>query len=198
MNQFFLYFDIGRDHILDLSQGLDHILYVVALTVSARPRDWKKILILITAFTIGHSLTLALATLGIVKVSTDLVELLITVTILITALANVFQKEQEESGQNSIFQYSLTLFFGLIHGLGFSNMLRALLGNADSITLPLFSFNMGLEFGQVIVVLIFSTLSLLAVEKGKLSRRDWKIVWSSMIAGMAIILIQDRISFIFE
>jgi len=198
MDQFFLYFDIGRDHILDLSQGLDHILYVVALTVSARPRDWKKILILVTAFTIGHSLTLALSTLGIVNVSTDLVEFLITVTILITALNNVFQKEQDGIGQNSIFQYSLTLFFGLIHGLGFSNMLKALLGSADSITLPLFSFNVGLEFGQIIVVLIFSLLSFIAVEKGKLSRRDWKMVLSSMIAGMALLLIQDRISFIFE
>ncbi|MEY3405907.1 MAG: hypothetical protein RL161_1337, partial [Bacteroidota bacterium] len=92
MDQFSLYFSIGKDHILDLSQGLDHILYVVALVASAKPGEWKKLLILVTAFTIGHSITLALATMELISVSTDLVEFLITVTIFLTATANLFQK----------------------------------------------------------------------------------------------------------
>ena len=197
MDQFSLYFSIGKDHILDLSQGLDHILYVVALTASVRPAEWKKILILITAFTIGHSITLALATLGMIAVSSGLVEFLITITILITALVNIFKKEEQKTGK-LYFQYLITLFFGLIHGLGFSNMLRALLSGADQITPPLFAFNVGLEFGQIIVVAIFSVLAFLATEKAKVNRRDWRLILSSMIAGMALLLIQDRIHLIFE
>lgn len=197
MDQFSLYFSIGKDHILDLSQGLDHILYVVALTASVRPSEWKKILILITAFTIGHSITLALATLGLITVSSGLVEFLITVTILVTALVNIFQKEEQRTGK-LYFQYLITLFFGLIHGLGFSNMLRALLSGADQITLPLFAFNVGLEFGQIIVVANFSVLAFLATEKANVNRRDWRLILSSMIAGMALLLIQDRIHLIFE
>ena len=197
MDQFSLYFSIGKDHILDLSQGLDHILYVVALVASARPGEWKKLLILVTAFTIGHSITLALATLELISVSTDLVEFLITVTIFLTAAANLFQKESTES-QSLGLHYGVTLFFGLIHGLGFSNMLRALLSGADQITLPLFAFNVGLEFGQIIVVAIFTGLSFIAVDKARVSRRDWRMVLSSMIAGMALLLIQERTHLVFE
>ena len=197
MDQFSLYFSIGNDHILDLSQGLDHILYVVALVASAKPGEWKKLLILVTAFTIGHSITLALATMELISVSTDLVEFLITVTIFLTATANLFQKESTDS-QSLGLRYGVTLFFGLIHGLGFSNMLRALLSGADQITLPLFAFNVGLEFGQIIVVAIFTGLSFIAVDKARISRRDWRLVLSSMIAGMALLLIQERIHLVFE
>ncbi|MFZ9503726.1 MAG: HupE/UreJ family protein [Cyclobacteriaceae bacterium] len=197
MDQFSLYFSIGKDHILDLSQGLDHILYVVALVASAKPGEWKKLLILVTAFTIGHSITLALATMELISVSTDLVEFLITVTIFLTATANLFQKESTDS-QSLGLRYGVTLFFGLIHGLGFSNMLRALLSGADQITLPLFAFNVGLEFGQIIVVAIFTGLSFIAVDKARISRRDWRLVLSSMIAGMALLLIQERIHLVFE
>lgn len=197
MDQFSLYFLIGRDHILDLSQGLDHILYVVALTASVRPSEWKKILLLITAFTIGHSVTLALATLGLITVPSGLVEFLITLTIFITALINLFQGEKQP-GDKIYLQYAITLFFGLIHGLGFSNMLRALLSGANEITFPLFAFNVGLEFGQIIVVVIFAALSFLATEKAKVNRRDWKLILSSMIAGMALLLIQERFHLIFE
>jgi len=197
MDQFSLYFTIGRDHILDLSQGLDHILYVIALTASVRPSEWKKILILVTGFTIGHSVTLALATLGIISVPSGMVEFLITLSIFITALLNLFQGEKQP-GDNIYVQYGITLFFGLIHGLGFSNMLRALLSGADDIVFPLFAFNIGLEFGQIIVVAIFAFLAFLATEKAKVNRRDWKMVLSSMIAGMAILLIQERFHLIFE
>jgi hypothetical protein len=197
MDQFSLYFSIGKDHILDLSQGLDHILYVVALVASAKPGEWKKLLILVTAFTIGHSITLALATMELISVSTDLVEFLITVTIFLTATANLFQKESTDS-QSLGLRYGVTLLFGLIHGLGFSNMLRALLSGADQITLPLFAFNVGLEFGQIIVVAIFTGLSFIAVDKARISRRDWRLVLSSMIAGMALLLIQERIHLVFE
>lgn len=198
MDQFALYFSIGRDHILDLSQGLDHILYVVALTVSARPSDWKKIIVLVTAFTVGHSITLALSTLNIVSVPSGPVEFLITVTIFLTAALNVFSSEKSSENSKPVLFYGITIFFGLIHGLGFSNMLKALLSGSENITLPLFAFNVGLEFGQIIVVAIFTALAFITTEKAGVDRRDWKIVLSSMIAGMALLLLQERIDLLFE
>jgi len=196
MDQFLLYFLIGKDHILDLSQGLDHILYVVALTVSARPTDWKKILVLVTAFTVGHSVTLALSTLNIISVPSGPVEFLITVTIFLTAALNIFSPEKSLGSVKPALFYGITIFFGLIHGLGFSNMLKALLAGSDSITLPLFAFNVGLEFGQIIVVVIFTALAFITIEKAGVNRRDWRIVLSSMIAGMALLLLQERIDLI--
>ncbi|MFZ9980602.1 MAG: HupE/UreJ family protein [Cyclobacteriaceae bacterium] len=198
MDQFSLYFSIGKDHILDLSQGLDHILYVVALTASARPTDWKKILVLITGFTVGHSVTLALSTLNIISVPSGPVEFLITVTICVTAFLNIFSSEKTADTKRPVLIYGITIFFGLIHGLGFSNMLRALVTGSGSIPLPLFAFNVGLEFGQIIVVAIFTTLAFFSTEKAGINRRDWKMVLSSMIAGMALLLLQDRIDLLFE
>lgn len=198
MDQFFLYSSLGKDHILDLSQGLDHILYVVVLIASAKPGDWKKLFFLVTAFTVGHSITLALATLELISVPSDLVEFLIVATILATAFFNLFIKDQEISGSSLKFHYPVTLIFGLIHGLGFSTLLRAMLAGKDQIILPLFSFNVGLEAGQLAVVVIFTGLSFIAVNKVKVERRDWRMILSSMVAGASLILIQDRITSLFE
>lgn len=189
MEQFPLYFGIGKDHILDLSQGLDHILFVIALVAAAHPREWRKILILITAFTLGHSLTLALATLEVITVPVPLVEFLIVLTILLTALFNMFTSGL---AGRSVVHYGLTLFFGLIHGLGFSTMLRAVLAGSGTIGWPLFAFNVGLEFGQIIVVALFSGLAVLTVDFAGVNRRDWKIAISAAIAGMSLLLITDR------
>ncbi|MFM7193674.1 MAG: HupE/UreJ family protein [Bacteroidota bacterium] len=191
MEQFPLYFGIGKDHILDLSQGLDHILFVIALVAAAHPREWRKMLILITAFTLGHSLTLALATLEVITVPVPLVEFLIVLTILLTALFNMFTSGSGLAGR-SVVHYGLTLFFGLIHGLGFSTMLRAVLAGSGSIGWPLFAFNVGLEFGQIIVVALFSGLAVLTVDFAGVNRRDWKIAISAAIAGMSLLLITDR------
>jgi len=193
MNDFSLYFGLGKDHILDYVNGYDHILFVVALGAIYLVRDWKRILILVTAFTIGHSITLALATLRIISVKTNLIELLIPLTIFVTAFSNLFRKEASIPRQPIQTNYALALFFGLVHGMGFSNYLRAILGKSEHIASPLLAFNIGLEFGQIIVVLLFLAVSFILVDLIGVSRRDWKMVLSSAIAGIAIILMKDRI-----
>jgi len=192
MSEFQLYFGLGREHILDYINGYDHILFVLALCAVYLTRDWKKILILVTAFTIGHSITLALATMQIISVKTELIEFLIPLTIFVTACSNLFRKEESISKQNIQINYFFALFFGLIHGMGFSNYLRALLGKSHSILSPLLAFNLGLELGQIIVVTIFLIISYILVDWLKVSRRDWKMVLSSAIAGIAFILMKDR------
>jgi hypothetical protein len=193
MSEFALYFGLGKDHILDYVNGYDHILFVLALCAVYLISDWRKILILVTAFTIGHSITLALATLNIIDVQTDAIEFLIPLTIFITAVVNLFKKETAQSKTRIQINYVFALFFGLIHGLGFSNYLRALLGKQESIVSPLFAFNLGLEMGQIIVVVIFLGISFILVELAKVQRRDLRFVLSSAIAGIALVLMKDRI-----
>lgn len=193
MGEFQLYFVLGKDHILDYVNGYDHILFVVALCAVYITRDWRKILILITAFTIGHSITLALATLEIINVNTKLVEFLIPVTIFITAFGNLFRKEDRISTKPIQTNYLLALFFGLIHGMGFSSYLKAILGKDQSIATQLLAFNLGLEFGQIIIVALFMVTSFILVDLINVSRRDWKMVLSSGIAGIALILIKDTV-----
>ncbi len=193
MSEFGLYFGLGQEHILDYANGYDHILFVLALCAVYLVRDWKKILILVTAFTIGHSITLALATLQLVAVDPAFIEFLIPLTIFITAVSNLFKKEENLNTGKVQINYVFALLFGLIHGLGFSNYLRAILGKNQSILSQLLAFNLGLEFGQIIVVAIFLALSFLVVDLLKVTRRDWKMVLSSAIAGIAIILMKDRL-----
>jgi hypothetical protein len=192
MNDFGIYFSLGKDHILDYSNGYDHILFVIALCALYQMRDWKRVLILVTAFTLGHSLTLALSTLDIISVRADLIEFLIPVTILITAVSNIFRNEDNLSGRDLQINYFYAGFFGLIHGLGFSTYLKAILGKNQSIVSQLFAFNIGLEFGQIIIVGIFLTASFILVDLFGVSRRDWKLVISSAVAGIALILIKDK------
>src|SRR5690606_29026597 len=158
-----LYFGLGKDHILDYANGYDHILFVVALCAIYLMRDWKKILILVTAFTIGHSITLALATLKIIVVNAELIEFLIPLTIFITAVANIFRRT-EVSDRTTYVNYGFALFFGLIHGMGFSNYLQAILGKNSSIVSQLFAFNVGLEVGQIIIVSVFMVISFILVD----------------------------------
>ncbi|MEQ9165350.1 MAG: HupE/UreJ family protein [Fulvivirga sp.] len=190
MSEFFLYFDLGFDHILDLN-GYDHMLFVVALCATYVMSDWKKLLVLVTAFTIGHSLTLALSTLRLVNFDSSVIEFLIPLTIFLTAFSNLFRKDRPTYGRKIQFSYFIALVFGLIHGLGFSNYLRALLGKDADIILQLFAFNVGLEIGQIIIVLIFMTISFVMIDIFGVVRRDWKMIISSGIAGMAIMLMLE-------
>ena len=193
MSEFQLYFVLGKDHILDYINGYDHILFVVALCAMYVVRDWKKILLLVTAFTLGHSITLAMATLNLISVNVTLIEFLIPLTIFITAVSNLFLKETSLTQGRVQINYGLALFFGLIHGMGFSTYLRALLGKDQSIATQLFAFNIGLEFGQIIIVAIFLSVSFIAIDVAKANRRDWKIVLSSAIGGISLILMKDRL-----
>lgn len=191
MSEFQLYFVLGKDHILDYANGYDHILFVVALCAIYLTRDWKKILILVTAFTVGHSVTLALATLDVIAVNAELIEFLIPLTIFLTAFGNLFRKEESYSTKPVQTNYLLALVFGLIHGMGFSNYLKAILGKDHTVVTQLLAFNLGLEFGQIIIVGIFMAISFLLVDLIHVSRRDWKMVISSGIAGIALILMKD-------
>lgn len=193
MSEFQLYFLLGKDHILDYANGYDHILFVLALCAVYVIRDWKRVLILVTAFTIGHSITLALATLSIIKVNAKWIEFLIPLTIFATAVSNLFRKEASLTRGRVQINYFFALFFGLIHGMGFSNYLRALLGKDQGIVTQLFAFNLGLEFGQIIIVGIFLAVGFIAIGLAGANRRDWKMVVSSAVAGIAIVLLKDRI-----
>lgn len=192
VSEFALYFGLGKDHILD-TNGYDHILFVIALSAVYLLHDWKKVLILVTAFTIGHSITLALATLRIVAFPGEVIEFLIPLTIFITATANIFKRDHASSKTAIQLNYVFALFFGLIHGLGFSNYLRELLGQSQNIVTPLFAFNVGLELGQLIIVAIFLVIGFLLVQLVGVARRDWRVVISSAIAGMALVLMTERV-----
>ena len=193
MGEFELYFGLGKDHILDYKEGYDHILFVVALCAMYMTRDWKKLLILITAFTIGHSITLALATLNIIPVKADLIEFLIPLSIFITAVTNIIRTEERLDSRSMYLNYGYALGFGLIHGMGFSNFLRSILGKGQSIVKQLFAFTIGLEFGQIIIVAIFLLAAFIIVDIFGATRRDWKLVISSAIAGIALVLMKDKV-----
>ena len=192
MSEFSLYFTLGLEHILDVG-AYDHMAFVIALTALYQISDLNRILILITAFTLGHSVTLALATLKLVSVNVPLVEFLIPLSILITAISNLFIKEESLRKRNVHVNYLLAAVFGLIHGLGFSNYLQAILGSEESILKPLFAFNIGLEVGQIIIVGLFLFISFIFVSVLGTNRRDWKMIVSSMVAGVALVLSLDAI-----
>ena len=189
MQDFPLYFQLGWQHILDW-QGYDHILFVIALCGMYTIADWKKVLILVTAFTIGHSITLALSIFKVISVNTPLIEFLIPVTILITAISNIISKRQKPGSQK--FKYTIALLFGLIHGLGFSNYLKSLLGKSSSITAELFAFNIGLEFGQILIVAAILILSFVLIWIVKIKRWDYNFFLSSAIFGISFVMAAER------
>lgn len=190
MSEFGLYFQLGMEHILD-TRGYDHILFVIALCAIYVISDWKKVLILITAFTIGHSITLALATLRVIRFNSDLIEFLIPLTIFLTTISNLFKKENGFRTRKIQTNYLLAVIFGLIHGLGFSNFLRSILGKDNSIITQLLAFNIGLEIGQIIIVAIFLGATLILVDIFGVKRRDWKLIISSAVGGIALILLLE-------
>ncbi len=194
MSLFELYFTLGLHHIADL-KGYDHILFILTLCVVYTLKEWKRVLILITAFTIGHSLTLALATLDLIRVDGDLIEFLIPLTIFLTALANVISRKKAVSPMLHYLKYAAALFFGLIHGLGFSNYLRSLLGSERGLVLPLFSFNLGIEVGQVIIVAIIMVLTKLTVDVLQFPKREWHVLLSGAGLGVSLVLMIDRFPF---
>ncbi|MCP4439824.1 MAG: HupE/UreJ family protein [Aureispira sp.] len=201
MGSFSFFIRQGLSHISDIT-AYDHILFVVALCALYTVREWKQILWMVTAFTVGHSIALALAVFKVVEVDTALVEFLIPVTIIITCIYNVLQvlkKEvakspsviQTEKESNRVGMYSLILFFGVIHGVGFSNYLRFILTQEESLTVPLLGFNLGLELGQLAIVVVALLLSYLFLEVLKITQRLWVLIVSSIIGIMAIQLAID-------
>ncbi len=181
-----IYLQLGFQHILDI-KAYDHILFVMALCAVYAIKDWKKVLVLVTAFTIGHSVTLALSAFNILRISPPIIEFLIPVTIILTGLYNILSSSQKETKKPIL--YSAAAFFGLIHGMGFSNYLNALLGGEESIVMPLLGFNIGVECGQIIVVFCSILLSYIVLNILKIGSRYWTIFVSTIAIIVAAYLL---------
>ena len=155
----------------------------------------SKVIILITAFTVGHTSTLVLATFNIISINTDLVEFLIPLTIFITALFNVIYNNESFNRNLHLIKYVAAMAFGFIHGLGFSNYLKSLLGSEKSIIASLFAFNLGIELGQVMIVLIIMLITWLTVTILKTKRREWNLILAGAAMGISLILMMERFPF---
>lgn len=192
MQDFLFYLNLGWEHIISLD-ALDHQLFVLALIAIYSYSDWKKILVLITAFTIGHSVTLALSILDIVRLPSDWVEFLIPLTIVLTALGNILMKNKKQSRNKT--NYYLALFFGLIHGLGFANTARVMIAKSQSIAVPLFGFNVGLELGQIVIVAGILVLLFILLNLFKVNKKDWILFVSSGVFALSLKMTLERLPF---
>jgi hypothetical protein len=188
---FSTYFELGIRHIVDIN-AYDHMVFLLALIAVYQLIDLKKVVLLVTAFTIGHSITLVLATLELVKVETKYIEFLIPITILIAALTNIIHGKSAGKGAMG-WKYFLATFFGLIHGMGFSNYLRALLSKEQDVFVPMLGFNLGVEFGQLIIVLVILLFGTLGSQVFRFKHRDWILVISGACVGIALILAKNTV-----
>ena len=191
MSDFIFYFKTGLFHVLDF-KAYDHILFLIVLAVVYNMKQWKKLLWLITLFTIGHSITLILSAYKLINIKGELIEFLIPVTIFITGLMNVLTAKKASVGkenQNLFF----ALFFGLIHGLGFSNYFKMILGKSDDKFLPLLEFALGVEVAQIIIVLIILLIGTILQTVFGVNRRDWILVASSIVIGFSLQMIFNRV-----
>ncbi|RWW93770.1 HupE/UreJ family protein [Flavobacterium cerinum] len=190
MSDFDLYFNMGLRHVLDIN-AYDHVLFLIVLTVPYIFKDWKNVLLLVTLFTVGHTVSLILSVFGVITVNAGVVEFLIPITILITALYNIFKASRKSAKNSSInFIAITTLFFGIIHGLGFSNYFKIVVNkNSKDKLMPLLEFALGIETAQVIIVLVVLLLSYILQEFFRLSKRDWILVMSAFVAGVVVPMI---------
>lgn len=189
MANFWLWFTTGLTHILDIN-GYDHILYVSLLVFCFKSLQFKQLLILISAFTIGHTSTLALSTYNFIVIPQVYIEILISLSILITALINSLNSNKEP--KSHLFIFGLTTVFGLIHGLGFSYLLKNMLGKEETIILPLLFFNLGLEIGQIIIVSVILIITIILINYLKIKYKTIKITISTFIALLAFYLVISR------
>jgi ABC-type antimicrobial peptide transport system permease subunit len=192
MGDFGFYLREGFFHITDW-KGYDHILFVMALCLPYFIKDWKQVLILITAFTIGHSLTLALTLFNKILIRSTWIEFLIPITIIITALENLFRNNTQP--KHVRFRYVAALLFGLIHGLGFSSYLRSMMGKSENIITQLLAFNIGLELGQLLIVLVVLMVSFIFVRLLNVKHREWTLFISGGIFGISFIMALERLPF---
>ena len=182
---------MGLNHVLDFS-AYDHILFLIVLAVVFNFNQWKKVLWLVTLFTIGHSVTLALSAYGILKVNMDMIEFLIPLTIFITGVVNVLTAKKSSSGKENI-NLIFAVFFGLIHGLGFSNYFKMMIGQEEGKLFPLIEFALGIEAAQVIIVLGILVLGTFVLSIKKITRKHWIIVCSSVVILISIKMMYERI-----
>jgi hypothetical protein len=189
MRDFGFYFRFGWDHIIT-KDALDHIFFVAALAAIYMLRDWKQVLILVTAFTAGHAITMILSSKNIVEIDSELVEFLIPCTIVATGLSNIFQKSF--TLKSIRINYFLALFFGLIHGLAFANIIKFMIARDQSFLWSWFSFSVGLELGQILIVFLILLLAQIFVGILKLNRRIWVALISVPVAALALKMAIER------
>lgn len=192
MQDFLFYLNLGWEHIISLD-ALDHQLFVLALIAVYSFNDLKKILILITAFTIGHSITLALSTFDIVRINSAWVEFLIPLTIVLTSLDNILMKNKKQTLMKA--NYYLALIFGLIHGMGFANTARVMIAKSQSVAVPLLGFNIGLELGQIAIVFGILIFLFILLKIFKVNQKDWVLFVSSGVFALALKMTLERIPF---
>jgi hypothetical protein len=192
MSEFWVYFQIGLHHVLDI-QAYDHVLFMMALVLPFTFKDWKRLLFSVTLFTIGHTAALLLSVYEILVIKASIVELLIPITILITAIFNLFTIGKTNKKENLNLIFLITLFFGIIHGLGFSNYFKTLLGgSSNSKLIPLLEFALGIEGAQITVVLAMLIVAYSVQSLFKFSRRDWILVGSAFIIGVVVPMILEN------
>ncbi|WP_283421841.1 HupE/UreJ family protein [Chryseobacterium profundimaris] len=192
MQDFLFYLNLGWEHIISLD-ALDHQLFVLALIAVYSFNDLKKILILVTAFTIGHSITLALSTFDIIRINSAWVEFLIPLTIVLTSLNNILFRNKKKSQNNA--NYYLALIFGLIHGMGFANTARVMIAKSQSIAVPLLGFNIGLELGQIAIVFGILMVLFILLKVFKVNQKDWVLFVSSGVFALSLKMTLERIPF---
>lgn len=188
LENFWFNVEYGINHVLDIN-GYDHVLFLIVLTVSYLFRDWKRVLLLVTMFTLGHTLSLVLAAYKVVSVDGELVEFLIPVTILIVALFNVFTAGKGAQKEKVGLLFFSTLFFGLIHGLGFAREFHMLLGDSDNKLVLLLEFALGIELAQIIIVFMVLFLGYIVQTIFRFTKRDWIMVISAIVVGLVIPMI---------
>lgn len=189
MQDFIFYFQIGWKHILSWD-ATDHIYFIVALSIIYSFKDWKKVLVLVTAFTIGHAITLYLSALDVFRFSVEWVEFAIPCTIVITAVSNLLIKQEKKT--KGILQYLLAIGFGLVHGMGYANYIRMMLSSNQSLVSSLFSFNVGLELGQILVVLFVLSVQWLITKYKLISPRMLAVLVSVYISVVSLMLAAER------
>jgi hypothetical protein len=194
MSQFLIYFQLGLKHILNI-YSYDHILFLIALAIPLSFKDWKRVLVLITTFTIGHTIALLLSLYGIIAVKVTVVELLIPITILIVALFHLFTAGKSGKKESINLVFFITLFFGIIHGLGYSNYFKSIHhGASTSKLLAVFEFALGIEVAQLVVILVVLILAYIVQTVFRFSKRDWTLVMSAFIIGVVLpIIIGNKI-----
>ena len=192
MHPFEFYLKLGFEHIANLN-GYDHILFLVVLCAVYQISQWRNILILVTAFTIGHSITLFIVSLDFFSIPSRIIKLLIPLTILITSLQNVINIKQIENSSRMGKNYFMALFFGLIHGMDFSNYFKALIMSPDEIVIPLLGFNIGIELGQLLIVLFIVFISFIFLNIIKIKHLKWNLFVSGEAFGISLISIMELI-----
>jgi hypothetical protein len=190
MNNFSIYFQLGFNHIVNFG-ALDHILFMMALTLRYQFANWNKLLLLITAFTIGHTITLGLVVLNIINFSNHWIEILIPITIAVTAFSNLFVKKFNFTTKFPLI-YWFALFFGLIHGLGFSNDLKSIIGNQSGLFVKLLAANLGIEAAQICFVVLMLIFGFVCTNLFKFNRREYILFLSGAIFGVAVWMIGIR------